>query len=101
MTTCPAVTRRFVAVSVALVLAGCSTIVIHSDGKVVTQNHVGVVKVTFSEPATTAIALSSLGLVLLPGSVALGWTEWKGVSIRKGEASECLFITFDAAAHEE
>lgn len=82
-------------------LPACTTVVIHGDGKVVTERHFGIVKVMFSEQRSAAVAVSSVGVSVLPGSLTLGWTDWRGVSIGQDDAGTCLFVNFDATHARE
>lgn len=51
--------RRFLCTGVAALLAGRTTLVIDGQAKVVTENHMGIVKVTIGDTTnTTAVALS-------------------------------------------
>ena len=76
-------------------------VVIHGDGKVVTERHFGFVKVMIGEQRSAAVAVSSLGVSALPGSFTLGWTDWRGVSIGQDDAGSCLFINFDTTHTRE
>ncbi len=82
-------------------LAGCTTVVIHSDGKVITERHFGIVKVVFGEQRSAAVAVSSVGVSALPGSFTVGWTDWRGVSIGQDDAGACLFVNFDTTHTRE
>ena len=82
-------------------LCACTTVVIHGDGKVVTERYFGIVKVMLGEQRSAAVAVSSVGVSALPGSLTLGWTDWRGVSIGQVEAGSCLFVNFDATHARE
>lgn len=100
MSRCPYVKR--IAVMLATTsLAGCTTVVIHGDGKVVTERYFGIVKVMIGEQRSAAVAVSSVGVSALPGSLTVGWTDWRGVSIGRDDASTCLFVNFDATHARE
>jgi hypothetical protein len=88
------VTRIAVALA-ATSLPACTTVVIHGDGKVVTERHFGFVKVMIGEQRSAAVAVSSVGVSALPGGFTLGWTDWRGVSIGRDDAGSCLFVNFD------
>lgn len=82
-------------------LAGCTTVVIHGNGEVVTERHFGIVKVMIGEQRSAAVAVSSVGVSALPGSLTVGWTDWKGVSIGRDDAGSCLFVNFDVMHTKE
>jgi predicted small secreted protein len=82
-------------------LPACTTVVIHGDGKVVTERHFGFVKVMIGEQRSAAVAVSSLGVSALPGSFTLGWTDWRGISIGQDDAGSCLFVNFDTTHARE
>jgi len=88
----PAISLCRFAMVLNLLLTGCTTVVVHSEGEVVVQRQLGVVKIVFGEQRTTAAALSSLGITSLPGAFTLGWTDWKIVVVGEEHADRCLFV---------
>ncbi|MBS0344868.1 MAG: hypothetical protein JSR69_00270 [Proteobacteria bacterium] len=79
----------------ALFAGGCTTVVIHTDGAVKTETRFGIVHLNLDPAHTTAITLTSFGVVSLPGSTAIGYTRWQGVGLPAAEADRCLLVTFD------
>ncbi|MBS0552238.1 MAG: hypothetical protein JSS47_06865 [Proteobacteria bacterium] len=73
---------------------GCTTVVIHSAGSVRTEHQFGILKLSVDESHASSIAVSSLGVSSVPGTVALGWLQWKGVFIPPDDARSCLFVDF-------
>lgn len=90
----PAISLCPIAMLVSMLLTGCTTVIVHSEGEVIVQRHLGVVNIVFDEKRTTAAALSSLGVTSLPGTFTLGWTDWKVVVVGQENADRCLFIGF-------
>lgn len=90
----PAVASWGVAMLIGLLQAGCTTVMVHSEGDVVVKRHLGVVQILVDDQRTTGIALSSLGITLLPGTLTLGWTDWKAVVVGRENADRCLFVDF-------
>jgi uncharacterized protein YceK len=95
MTRTPASVRNMLACACLLeLLGGCTTVVIHTAGKVSTENHFGILKLSLDEAHSSAIAVSGLGVASVPGTFAVGRLEWKGVFIAERDEESCLFVNF-------
>lgn len=94
MTRMLAATRACVLCACATAAGGCTTVVIHSAGSVRTEHQFGILKLSVDESHASSIAVSSLGASSVPGTVALGWLQWKGVFIPPDDARSCLFVDF-------
>ena len=77
-----------------LIAGACTTVVIHSEGSVRTERHVGILRLSVDESHASSMALSSFGISSVPGTLAVGWLRWKGVFIPQDEAQSCLFFDF-------
>lgn len=91
---------RFIAAALscaaALLAAGCTTIVIHSDGAVKTESRFGILHLNLEPERTTTMAVTSIGVVALPGSLSIGYARWQGVGLSAAEGDRCLLINFDS-----
>lgn len=88
---------RFVStcLCVSLACGGCTTVVIHSAaGAVHTERQFGILKLSMDESHAGSMVVSSLGISSVPGTIAVGWMQWKGVFIPPDDARSCLFIDF-------
>ena len=81
-------------VCAALAGGGCTTVVIHSAGSVRTEHQFGILKLSVDESHATSMAVSSVGISSVPGTVAVGWLQWKGVFLPPDDARSCLFVDF-------
>lgn len=81
-----------------LLATGCTTVVIHTDGAVRTQTYFGVLNLSIDDARVSAVALSGVGIVTLPGSFSLGWLQWRGASIGQRSEDTCLLIDFGPQA---
>lgn len=80
----------------------CTTVVIHSEGRVRTEHGFGVLTVSMPDADASAIALSGVGITMVPGSVALGWVRWSGVALSARSHEMCMVVDFgDRTGPEE
>lgn len=85
----------------AALLSGCTTIIVHSEGKLTTENRFGIVRLDFADAPASAVAVSSIGIVALPGALSVGWTTWQGVRLAPGTEEACFSVHFAPPQHEE
>ncbi|WP_153160524.1 hypothetical protein [Zoogloea sp. 1C4] len=94
--TSPGLIAIALACGAALLACGCTTVVIHSDGAVKTESRFGILHLNLAPERTTAVAVTSVGVVALPGSVSVGYTRWQGVGLTSADGNRCLLVTFDS-----
>lgn len=82
--------------SAAMLAGGCTTVVIHSDGAVKSESRFGILHLNLDPGRITAVAVTSVGVVSLPGSTTIGYTRWRGVGLPAAEDDRCLLVTFDS-----
>ena len=82
--------------SAALLAGGCTTVVIHSDGVVKSESRFGILHLNLEPERTTSMAVTSIGVVALPGSLSIGYARWQGVGLSAAEGDRCLLINFDS-----
>lgn len=85
----------FAALLAILTASGCTTVVIHGDSAVKTESRFGILHLTLDPERTSAVAVTSFGVVSLPGSTTIGYTRWQGVGLSAAEGNRCLVVTFD------
>ena len=73
---------------------------VHSEGRVTTENRFGILRLDFAGARATAVAVSGVGIVALPDAVSIGWTRWQGVRMAPGSEDSCIAVSF-SQAHEE
>ena len=82
-------------------MGGCTTVVVHSEGRLTTENHFGILRLDFTDARISAVAVSSAGIVVLPDAVSIGWTTWQGVRLAPGAEESCLSVNFAPPPHKE
>jgi hypothetical protein len=83
------------------VVGGCTTVVIHSEGKVTTEQHFGILKLDFANARATSVAIRNTGIVALPNALSIGSTDWQGVWIAPGSEEMCFFVHFAKPQQKE
>lgn len=78
----------------ALLVGGCTTVVVHSEGRITLERRFGILSLDFANARTSAVAVSSVGVVALPDALSIGWTTWQGVRLAPGAAETCFSINF-------
>lgn len=78
----------------ALAAGGCTTVVVHSEGRVSTESRFGILRLDFADARASAVAVSSVGVVMLPEGLSVGWTTWQGVRLAPGAAEACFSVNF-------
>lgn len=83
----------------ALVLAGCTTIHVHSDGGVVTHKGFGITRIEV--PAETKMLVtdtSGVGIVMGVNRLTFGWMNEQAVAVR--DTSRCQLVFMSATSAE-
>lgn len=77
-----------------LLVGGCTTVVVHSEGRITTERHLGILHLDFADARASSVAVSSVGIVALPEALSIGWTTWQGVRLAPGAAESCFSVYF-------